>query len=289
MRSGNAQQRNGLRRAANVPVKNIPGRLRNVTRRVWRDSALVAVADALNGSIALEPGGPSASFGPRGLVPVYPRLVALDVLDYAERTLWSDAAQTHISPRRRLITEAGRLDGVPDNAYDALLASHVLEHLANPLGALAEWRRVVRPGGHLLLIVPHRDGTFDHRRLATSLEHLQADLVCDTGEDDLTHLEEVLDLHDLTRDPGARNRMVFEQRCRENYVSRAMHHHVFISRTVVEMCHAAGLDVCFLRPKRPFNIVCLCRVSGSQGEGLSEQALLEILSHSPFASDREGI
>jgi SAM-dependent methyltransferase len=181
----------------------------------------------------------------------------LDILDYAERTLWSKAAHGH---RRQLIGEARKLDGVPDDAYDALLASHVVEHLANPLGALAEWQRVVRPGGYMLLIVPHRDGTFDHRRPVTSLEHLQADAVRDTEEDDLTHLEEILELHDLARDPGTPNREAFERRCRENLSSRALHHHVFTSRTAVDMCHAAGLDVLLVRPVRPHNIVCFCQV-----------------------------
>jgi SAM-dependent methyltransferase len=258
-------------------------RVRRAARIVWRDRELVGAADALKDVVALEPGGPSASFGRWGLVPVYSRLAALDILDYAERTLWSKAAHEH---RRRLIGEAGKLDGVPDEAYDALLASHVVEHLANPLGALAEWQRVVRPGGYVLLIVPHRDGTFDHRRPVTSLTHLQADAMQDTGEDDLTHLEEILELHDLARDPGAPSREVFERRCRENASSRAMHHHVFISRTVVDMCRAAGLDVLLVRPVLPHNIVCFCRVGQSHRDDLGEQELSAILSRSPFASDR---
>jgi SAM-dependent methyltransferase len=267
----------------------MPRRLRRAVRIVWRDRALVGAADALKDAVALEPGGPSASFGRWGLVPVYPRLAALDTLDYAERTLWSEAAHEHIRSRRQLIGEAGKLDTVPNDAYDALLASHVVEHLANPLGALAEWQRVVRPGGYVLLIVPHRDGTFDHRRPITSLAHLQADAARETGEDDLTHLEEILELHDIARDPGAPSREVFEQRCRENASSRAMHHHVFISRTIVDMCRAAGLDVLLVRPLLPHNIVCFCRVGQSHHNDLGEQELSAILSRSPFASDREAV
>jgi len=87
-------------------------------------------------------------------VPVYPHLAALDTLDYAEQTLWSETSHGNIRPRRSLIGEAGKLDGVSDDAYDVFLASRVVEHLANPLGALVEWQRVVRPGGYMLLIVP---------------------------------------------------------------------------------------------------------------------------------------
>ncbi|HEY7831030.1 MAG TPA: methyltransferase domain-containing protein [Solirubrobacteraceae bacterium] len=234
-------------------------RLRLASAR--RDPALRAVAAKLQGAVALEPGGPSSLFGARGLIPIYPRLAALDTLDYAERTLWSHAANREIEPRRQLIAEAGKLGEVPDGAYDAVLASHVLEHLANPLGALAEWRRVVGQDGHILLIVPEREGTFDHRRPVTTLEHVREDAERDTGEDDLTHLPEILRLHDLARDPGAGSRESFERRCHENLEHRAMHHHVFDARSIVEVCHAAALDVQTLSVKPPFHIVCLCRVA----------------------------
>jgi hypothetical protein len=108
-----------------------------------------------------------------------------------------------------------------------------------------------------------------------------------TGEDDLTHLDEVLTLHDLARDPGAPNRQVFEARCRENLSTRAMHHHVFVSRTVVEMCEAAGLEVLLLRAVRPFHIVCLSRVTTGPAGRLAEGELSRALKSSPFASDRQ--
>lgn len=42
------------------------------------------------------------------------------------------------------------------NSVDEILASHVLEHLENPFKILAEWHRILKPGGRLELIVPHR-------------------------------------------------------------------------------------------------------------------------------------
>lgn len=273
-----------------MPHPDIAERVLSRIDAVRRDHTLLSAANLFAGAVALEPGGPSALFARGGLVPVYPRLASLDTLDYAEDTLWSDAPQADgatLTPiRRRLIAEAGRLEDAPDDSYDAILSSHVLEHLANPLGALAEWRRVVRPGGHVLLIVPHRDGTFDHRRPVTSLEHLRGDAEHETGEDDRTHLDEILQLHDLERDPGAPDRETFERRCRDVASTRALHHHVFISRTVAEACAAAGLEVLLLRPKRPLNIVCVCRVGEDRGTGLSEAVLSRILRRSPFASDR---
>jgi hypothetical protein len=268
-----------------VTPTGIIDRLRLAAAPLRRDRALIAAAHLFDRATALEPGGPSTLFGRRGLVPVYPHLAALDTLDYAERTIWSGAIDFEIEPRRRLVGEAGQLCNIDDGAYDAVLASHVLEHIADPIGALCEWQRVVRPRGHVLLVMPHREGTFDHARPVTQLSHMRDDAKSATGEDDLTHLEEVLRLHDLDRDPGAPNRALFEQRCRQNLSTRAMHHHVFDSRAVVELCKEAGLQVLLLRPKLPLNIVCLCR-SGATAGGLSEREVARILARSPFQSDR---
>lgn len=43
----------------------------------------------------------------------------------------------------------------PDSSQDAVFASHVLEHIADGRNALADWYRVVRMGGFLIVCVPH--------------------------------------------------------------------------------------------------------------------------------------
>ena len=44
-----------------------------------------------------------------------------------------------------------------DASLDFVLSAHALEHMWDPIAVLAEWYRVVRPGGYVFLIVPHRD------------------------------------------------------------------------------------------------------------------------------------
>ena len=44
----------------------------------------------------------------------------------------------------------------PDGSFDAVLSTHVAEHLAHPEAAFAEMARVLRPGGRLLLLTPNR-------------------------------------------------------------------------------------------------------------------------------------
>ena len=46
---------------------------------------------------------------------------------------------------------------VADSSQDFVLHSHVWSYLANPLGALEEWTRIVRDGGFIFAIVPKRD------------------------------------------------------------------------------------------------------------------------------------
>lgn len=43
---------------------------------------------------------------------------------------------------------------LPDESFDAVLCTQVLEHLAEPAAAIAEMHRVLRPGGHLYLTAP---------------------------------------------------------------------------------------------------------------------------------------
>jgi SAM-dependent methyltransferase len=44
-----------------------------------------------------------------------------------------------------------------DGSVDTVHASHVLEHVDDDQASLLEWWRVVRPGGTLILMVPHAD------------------------------------------------------------------------------------------------------------------------------------
>ena len=47
----------------------------------------------------------------------------------------------------------------PDASFDAILCTEVLEHVPDPLAALKEFHRLLRPGGRLLLTVPFVSAT----------------------------------------------------------------------------------------------------------------------------------
>jgi SAM-dependent methyltransferase len=64
--------------------------------------------------------------------------------------------------------DATFLHGVPDASFETVYASHLLEHLDDPITALRSWWRVLKPGGHLIVCVPHRD-LYEKKRFLPSL------------------------------------------------------------------------------------------------------------------------
>lgn len=53
--------------------------------------------------------------------------------------------------------DAQQLANVADEALDFVHSSHCLEHLTDPREGLANWFRVLRPEGHLIVTVPDED------------------------------------------------------------------------------------------------------------------------------------
>jgi SAM-dependent methyltransferase len=53
--------------------------------------------------------------------------------------------------------DAQYLRGAEDNSFDFVYSSHTLEHMVDPAVALRNWWRVIKPGGYLILYIPHRD------------------------------------------------------------------------------------------------------------------------------------
>ena len=74
-----------------------------------------------------------------------------------------------------ILGDAETLDNISDNSYDFLISAHVIEHMKNPLFALEQWVRVIRPKGLLYLIVPDKRVTFDKKRVRTTLSHVILD------------------------------------------------------------------------------------------------------------------
>lgn len=50
--------------------------------------------------------------------------------------------------------DAQLMAGAPDGAFDLVHSSHCLEHMRNAAVALGRWLDLVKPGGHLVVVVP---------------------------------------------------------------------------------------------------------------------------------------
>ena len=88
--------------------------------------------------------------------------------------------------------DTDRLSALDDESQDFVIASHVLEHLANPLAMLGEIHRVLRSGGVALVLLPDRRRTFDRDRRPTPVQHLVAEYEADVTTVTDDHVEDFL-------------------------------------------------------------------------------------------------
>uniref|UniRef100_A0A914QWC2 Methyltransferase type 11 domain-containing protein n=1 Tax=Panagrolaimus davidi TaxID=227884 RepID=A0A914QWC2_9BILA len=95
-------------------------------------------------------------------------------------------------------------DKLPFNneTYDFVISSHAIEHFYDPIKTIKEWLRVIKIGGYVFMIIPHKELTFDKAKNRTTLN-------------------ELLERH-KNPDP--------------NFVDNHVHHNVWITEDVIELC-----------------------------------------------------
>jgi SAM-dependent methyltransferase len=284
---------------AKLKAEGIGGLLKVVYRRIRpaRLQYYPHCKSVFQSGVGLEIGGPSTIFGRRGCMPVYSVAARIDNCNFGNNTIWEGAiseGDTFVfdkrkAPGRQYVAEASNLHCFEPSSYDFILSSHCIEHLANPLVGLVEWTRVLKPNGLLVLVVPHKDGTFDHRRPVTTLEHLINDFDTKTNEGDMTHLEEIMRFHDSAKDPGTSDMNIFQERLKLNIENRSMHHHVFDTRLAVEAVNFTGLQILAVELFRPFHIVLIAKKPGEE-QAVNNEEFRGIGTtpcwRSPFPSDR---
>lgn len=227
-----------MRKSISTPHKHsyIKRSLIRIYTRIFRERVpdfryITGLFRKLNG---IEIGGPSRMFSYKGLIPIYKVINQLDGCNYSAQTIWEKSKSGKSKQQYscfkegiQYISDATDLSQIPDSKYDFIISSNCLEHIANPFKALNEWLRVIKKDGLILLVLPNKDFCFDWKRPVTKFSHLVEDYENDTQENDLTHLEEILTLHDLEMDKQAGTLEQFKARSLNNIENRALHHHIF--------------------------------------------------------------
>lgn len=197
----------------------------------------------LEGKIGIEIGGPTELFDG-----IYSRCMNCDNVNFSLDTVWGKNEinnflfeGTYLG--KMLVMDATDMSGIEDGKYEFVLSSNNIEHIANPLKALKEFSRIVKSGGLVEVIVPRKDDTFDHNREYTAFEHLWEDYVNDVGEEDLTHLQEIIEQHDYDMDIECKGKSNFIERAKKNYKNRCLHQHVFDEKCLRKSFEFAGLEI----------------------------------------------
>ncbi len=73
------------------------------------------------------------------------------------------------------VADGELLESVPDGSQDFVIGNHFIEHCQNPILAIRNMIRVLKPGGAVFLAVPDKRYTFDILRPPTTIEHFRAD------------------------------------------------------------------------------------------------------------------
>lgn len=196
----------------------------------------------------LEIGGPSGFF--KEYMPIYDKMKNLDGVNFASSTIWTGAIDENKGfvvdgkcVGKQYILDAVDLTPIKKGTYDFVLSCNNIEHIANPMKAIAQWLSVLKNGGILVIVAPRKEANFDHDREIVKFKHLIADYKNKIAEDDLTHLDEILTLHDIKMDPPAGTIEQFKERSLKNFETRCLHQHVFDLNVLREMYEHFNLSI----------------------------------------------
>lgn len=202
------------------------------------DEFILKICKNKNG---VEIGGPSKTG-----INIYKNVSNIDNVVFSNSTIWAKLNNEYRFKEnvcgKVIINDAVDIKDIKDKSYDFLFSSHCLEHIANPIKALNEWKRITIDGAYIILILPEKSACFDHRREISKFEVLKKQYEKNVGDNDLSTLKEILKLHDLTKDPGAGNLRNFYIRSLNNYKNRCLHHYVYNKELQIEICDYINCD-----------------------------------------------
>jgi SAM-dependent methyltransferase len=139
-----------------------------------------------------------------------------------------------------ILDDGERLATIPDGTQDFVIANHFLEHCENPLRALGNMMRVLRPGGVVYLAVPDKRYTFDVDRPVTPTDHVLRDYREGPEGSRRAHYEEWARLVDNAEEPEAHATDLLDR-------GYSIHFHAWTQAELLDLLRAAAdeLDLDF--------------------------------------------
>lgn len=185
------------------------------------------------------------------------------------RTLFADEESAVVPVRP--IAQA-RAD-FPDGA-DFLIAHHVLEHAADPIGTLRDWHRLLRRDGIVVLSLPDMRHCADRLRQVATLEHLLLDHVLGRDQHTFDSREHIFSFISGWNDTGA-----FARRSKEDVAHMA---HACATEAADNDCHwhaydeALGQDLIVAAARLDGRDVVFENIA-APGRGGAHKTLLDLL------------
>lgn len=171
------------------------------------------------------------------------------------------------TPNPDIVSDATKVPR-PDETFDYVLSSHVLEHVQDTIGALKEWIRVIKAGGTLFLVLPHCDRTFDKHRAKTTLAHHIQDHETLTDEVDNSHNEEIK-AGWSKNESFPQDEIEFERiwgaKCWDfdfRHKNGVIHFHVWTQDEIVRLIQYLGLQILWvaeIAPEREDSFIVIAR------------------------------
>lgn len=127
-----------------------------------------------------------------------PKNCAVDYLDIAEQKTLGDSffdidEKGIVKPK--YVGDIGKasVQEITGLQFDFIIANHVLEHVPNPIQAIANMWNSIKQDGFLVVSVPDKEFMYDKTRPLTTFEHLLADYYLGTSEECNDHYIEFLE------------------------------------------------------------------------------------------------
>lgn len=174
-----------------------------------------------------------------------PQLVPKNVeVKYVDRMSLEDLYKHYPEFKNRKVVNPDYIDDgetlstVPDASQDFVIANSILEHFPNPMKALANMMRVLKPGGILFAAIPDKRYIFDKDRAVTPYQHILEEYRTDKAEREEHFLDWARHLFKLTDETEIREKA--QELMDEDY---SIHFHCWTQNEILEMIIGLSRDL----------------------------------------------